>query len=324
MAIDREEILKQGRKTIGIEAEAVGKLSGRLDDSFVKAVEILFDCSGRVIITGVGKSGLIGQKLAATFSSTGTPATFLHSAEAVHGDLGILCKGDVVIAISHSGETDEIRMLIPIIKRLGLPLIAMTGQSGSVLSKESDVSLDISVREEACPLGLAPTASTAATLAMGDALAVALLKIRGFREEDFAMIHPGGKLGRKWLRVEDLMHSGDSLPCVTEDTILKDAIYEISSKGLGVTLIIDGGGKLTGIITDGDLRRMIEANVDFYGTRVVDVMTRNPKRIGRDVLCAKSVQVMESHSITSLAVTDEKGRPIGVIHLHDLLKKGVV
>lgn len=322
--IDHKEILSQGRRALRIEAEAVSHLVDRLGDSFVKAVEILFECRGKIVITGVGKSGLIGKKMAATLTSTGTPATFLHSAEAVHGDLGMLCKGDAVMAISNSGETEEIKKLIPAIKRLGLPVIALTGNQTSSVAEGSDVCLDVSVKEEACPLGLAPTASTTATMAMGDALAVALLKLRGFREEDFALIHPGGKLGRRWLKVNDLMHTGDEIPKVSEETILKDAIYEISSKGLGVTTIIDSEGKLSGIITDGDLRRMIEANVDFYNTLVKDVMTKGPKKINADDFAAKAVQVMETYSITSLIVTDKENRPTGIIHLHDLLKVGVV
>ncbi len=324
MMIDRREILRQGRRTVRIEAQAVRALASRLDPAFVDAVELLSRCRGKVIITGVGKSGLIGQKLAATFTSTGTPAVFIHSAEAAHGDLGMLCRGDILIAISNSGETEEIRKIIPAVTRIGLKVIALTGKPSSSLGKAGDVVLDISVTEEACPLGLAPTASTAAALAMGDALAVALLKIRGFREEDFALLHPGGKLGRRWLKVSELMHTGDRLPKVAERTVLTDAIYEISSKGLGVTTIVNKRGKLVGLITDGDLRRMIEAGVDFRRTRVRDVMSKKPKMIAADDLGAKAVQVMESFAITSLVVTDGENRPKGIIHLHDLLKAGVI
>ena len=321
---EREKTLQEGRRTLRIETEALESLSPRLGIEFIRAVEIIHACRGKVIVTGIGKSGHICKKIAATLTSTGTPAIFLHSAEAVHGDLGMLSRDDTVVAISYSGETEEIHRLIPAVTRLGLPLITLTGDPESTLAGESDVVLDVSVKEEACSLGLAPTASTTAALAMGDALAVALHRLKGLLEEDFAQIHPGGRLGRRWLKVGELMHTGSQLPCVPEDTVLKDAIFEISSKGLGVTAIVDGKGVLSGVITDGDLRRMIETNVDFYSTRVSEVMTRDPKGIDPDDLAARAVQVMESHSITSLVITDAEGRPTGIIHLHDLLKAGVV
>jgi arabinose-5-phosphate isomerase len=318
------EILRQGKRTIRIEADAVRRLGPRLGDSFVRAVELLRDAPGKAVVTGVGKSGLIGQKIAATLTSTGTPAIFLHSAEAAHGDLGMLCRGDILLAISNSGEAEEILKLIPAVRRLGVTLITLTGRPKSSLARAGDVNLDVAVTEEACPLGLAPTASTTAALAMGDALAVALLKMRGFREEDFALIHPGGKLGRRWLKVSDLMHSGQALPMVRDDIVLKNALVEISHKKLGVTTVVDRAGKLRGIITDGDLRRMIERGVDFYAARVKDVMSKHPKVIDPDDLGARAVQVMEAHAITALVVVDGARRPVGIIHLHDLLKAGVV
>jgi arabinose-5-phosphate isomerase len=322
--MDRERILMEAVRTLKIESEAIRSLGERLGEGFVQAVEAIFHCRGKVVVTGIGKSGIIGQKIASTLTSTGTPAIFLHSAEATHGDLGMLCRGDVVMIISYSGETEEIQKLIPAICRLGLPLILMTGNPDSTLGKRSSMVLDIAVEEEACSLGLAPTASTAAAMAMGDALAVTLLQLRDFKEEDFALIHPGGSIGRRWLKVADLMHTGQGLPKVDEGSILMDAIMEISTKGLGVTTILDHKGRLTGIITDGDLRRMIEANVDFYKTPAREVMTRNPKKIEAEELAAKALQIMEAHAITSLVITDEKEYPVGLIHLHDLLKAGVV
>jgi len=321
------EILDAARKVIQIEAEAVQALAARLDDRFAKAVELILACSGRVVVTGMGKSGLICQKVAATMASTGTPTIFLHPAEGVHGDLGMLMKGDVVIAVSNSGETEEITRILPIIKRMGLPLIAMAGNSGSTLARAGDVFLDISIKEEACPLQLAPTASTTVTLAMGDALAVALLLQRGFQEEDFALFHPGGALGKRLLlRVEDLMHSGDAVPTVNAGTPLKDALYEISSKKLGITGIVDEQGVLIGVFTDGDLRRNIEQGIEVLNRPICELVVGKPKRILRTNLAAKSLQRMEEHQITSLFVfeSEEGLKPIGIIHLHDLLKAGVI
>jgi len=321
------EILDSARKVIRIEAEAVEALANRLDDSFAKAVVMLLECSGRVVVTGMGKSGLICQKMAATMASTGTPAIFLHPAEGVHGDLGMLMRGDVVIAVSNSGETEEITRILPIIKRMGLPLIAMAGSQGSTLGRAGDVFLDISIKEEACPLQLAPTASTTVTLAMGDALAVALLLQRGFREEDFALYHPGGALGKRLLlRVEDLMHVGDDIPTVKVTTPLKDALYEISSKQLGITGIVDERGTLLGVFTDGDLRRTIEQGIEVLNRPICEIMGGKPKRILRTNLAAKALQRMEEYKITSLFVfeTEEDQVPIGIIHLHDLLRAGVI
>lgn len=321
------EILEAARKVVQVEAEAVKTLAERLDERFAKAVEMILACSGRVVVTGMGKSGLICQKMAATMASTGTPAIFLHPAEGVHGDLGMLMKGDVVIAVSNSGETEEITRILPIIKRMGLPLVAMAGNTTSTLARAGDVFLDISIKEEACPLQLAPTASTTVTLAMGDALAVALLLQRGFREEDFALYHPGGALGKRLLlRVEDLMHVGDAVPTVPESTLLKDALYVISSKKLGITGVVDAHGDLLGVFTDGDLRRKIEQGIEVLNRPIGELMGGKPKRILRTNLAAKALQRMEEHQITSLFVFDsEEGQqPVGIIHLHDLLKAGVI
>ena len=321
------EILESARKVIRIEAEAVEILAKRLDENFAKAVLMILECPGRVVVTGMGKSGLICQKMAATMASTGTPAIFLHPAEGVHGDLGMLMKGDLVIAVSNSGETEEIARILPIIKRMGLPLIAMASSPGSTLGRAGDVFLDISIKEEACPLQLAPTASTTVTLAMGDALAVALLLQRGFREEDFALYHPGGALGKRLLlRVEDLMHVGADVPTVNLNTPLKNALYEISSKKLGITGVVDELGGLVGVFTDGDLRRTIEQGIEVLNKPICEIMGGKPKRILRTNLAAKALQRMEEHKITSLFVfeTEEEQVPVGIIHLHDLLRAGVI
>ena len=321
------EILESARKVIRIEAEAVETLAKRLDENFAKAVLMILECPGRVVVTGMGKSGLICQKMAATMASTGTPAIFLHPAEGVHGDLGMLMKNDLVIAVSNSGETEEIARILPIIKRMGLPLIAMASSPGSTLGRAGDVFLDISIKEEACPLQLAPTASTTVTLAMGDALAVALLLQRGFREEDFALYHPGGALGKRLLlRVEDLMHVGADIPKVNLNTPLKDALYEISSKKLGITGVVDELGGLVGVFTDGDLRRTIEQGIEVLNKPICEIMGGKPKRILRTNLAAKALQRMEEHKITSLFVfeTEEEQVPVGIIHLHDLLRAGVI
>ena len=321
------KILETAQRVLHTEADAVQRLVDRLDDQFVKAVQMILSCSGRLVISGMGKSGLICQKIASTMASTGTPALFLHPAEGIHGDLGMLMKGDVVLAVSNSGETEEILRILPVIKRMGLPLIAMSGNARSSLARAGDVFLDISVREEACPLGLAPTASTTATLAMGDALAVALLIERGFREEDFALFHPGGALGKKLLlRVEDLMHTGVDIPMVVKNTPLKEALFEITSKKLGITGVTDDQGALAGVFTDGDLRRSIEKGLDVLNQPIENLMNANPKRILRSNLAAKAVQRMEEYSITSLFVFEDENSkvPVGIIHLHDLLKSGVV
>lgn len=320
-------MIETAKRVLQIEADAVLALQQRLGGDFTHAVKMILDCSGKVVVTGMGKSGLICHKIAATLASTGTPAFFLHPAEGIHGDLGMLSRGDVVIAVSFSGETQEICRILPVIKRMGLPLIAMSGRPSSTLAQAGDVHLDVSIAEEACPLGLAPTASTTATLAMGDALAVVLLDERGFKEEDFALFHPGGALGKKLLlRVEDMMHTGSDVPLVTQTTLLREALFEITSKKLGVTGVIDEQGGLKGVFTDGDLRRVMAGGLDTLQLPIAEVMTRSPKRILCRNLAAKALQLMEQHSITSLFVfADEQNQvPVGIVHLHDLLKAGVV
>lgn len=321
-----QRILEEARKVIIAEAQAVAALADRLDAGFEQAVAMILASKGRVVVSGMGKSGLIGQKIASTMASTGTPAFFLHPAEGIHGDLGMIMTGDVVIAISNSGETEELLRILPVVKRLGAQLIAMSGNPESTLARVSDLFLDVSVQEEACPLGLAPTSSTTATLAMGDALAVALLVERGFKAEDFAIFHPGGSLGKKLLlRVEDLMHAGDAIPLVKEDTLMKEALFEITAKGLGITGVINANGKLLGVITDGDLRRALEQGEDILHITAGALMKCNPKRVVRRELAAGALQLMERHSITSLFVfDDEQGQaPCGVLHLHDILKAGI-
>ena len=319
-------IIEEAKRVIRIEAEALSALADSIDGEFERAVTLILQSRGRVVVTGMGKSGLIGQKIASTMASTGTPALFLHPAEGVHGDLGMIMKGDVVIAISNSGETEEVSRILPIVKRLGAELIAMTSNPDSTLARAGDVLLTIAIKEEACPLGLAPTASTTATLAMGDALAVALLVQRGFRAEDFALFHPGGSLGKKLLlTVGDLMHGGAALPLVSFDTPMREALFEITSKGLGVTGVVDDQGGLVGVVTDGDLRRALEKGTDFLERSASELMKRNPKRISRGALAAKALQRMEEFSITSLFVfeDDSSNQPVGIIHLHDLLKAGI-
>ncbi len=308
-----------------VEAKAVLALVPRLGEAFCRAVDLLEACRSRVVVTGMGKSGIIAKKIAATLASTGTPALFLHPAEGVHGDLGMVTRGDIVLAISNSGETEEICRILPALKRLSIPLVALTGNPVSTLARAGDVVLDVSVKEEACPLNLVPTASTTATLALGDALAVALLGKRGFQEADFASFHPGGTLGRRLLiRVADLLHSGKALPLVRLETPMKVVILEISSKKLGMTCVVDAGGRLQGIITDGDLRRHLETDGDFLTRAAAQVMTRHPKTIAADALAFEALAVMERHSITALVVLDEEGRPSGAIHIHDVMKAGVV
>ena len=317
--------LAEGRRVLRIEARAVQTMVDRLDAQFAKAVDLLLRCKGKVVVSGMGKSGLVGQKIAATMASTGTPSFFLHPAEGIHGDLGMLGRADLLIAISNSGETQEILQLLPYVERMGIPVVSMTGRMNSTLAKNSDVALDVSVAEEACPMGLAPTASTTATLAMGDALAVVLLQKRGFKEEDFAQFHPGGTLGRRLLvRVKDLMHGGAEMPMVSEAVPATAAILEITAKKLGMTTVTDANGRLAGIITDGDLRRFVQQGRDFAKATAGDLASRNPKTIGSDDLAAKAVERMERFSITTLVVTEGERKILGVIHLHDLLKHGIV
>ena len=317
--------LAEGRRVLEIEARAVQSLVDRLDAKFAKSVDLLVQCKGKVVVSGMGKSGLIGQKIAATLASTGTSSFFLHPAEGVHGDLGMLARRDALIAISNSGETQELLQLLPYVKRLGIPVIALTGRMTSTLAKNSDVALDVSVQEEACPMGLAPTASTTATLALGDALAVALLQKREFKEEDFARFHPGGTLGRRLLvKVKDLMQADAAVPMVQSTVGGMAAMLEMSAKKLGMTTVVDQDGALVGVITDGDLRRFIQRSTDLVNTTAGELASRDPKTIGPDELAAKAVELMERHSITTLVVTED-GRSIrGVIHLHDLLKNGIV
>jgi arabinose-5-phosphate isomerase len=306
------------RRVLRIEAEAIEGLLARLDERFDRAVELLLGCKGRVVVTGMGKSGLIGRKIAATFASTGTPSIFLHAAEALHGDLGILLRDDVLLAISYSGESEEIVGLLEPAKRLGLPVVALTGNPQSTLGRASDVVLDVSVREEACSLNLAPTASTTATLALGDALAIALLERRGFSSEQFAALHPGGRLGKKLKRVGDLMHRGEDVPRVSPSTPMPDVIYEMSRKGLGMTAVVEDS-RAVGIITDGDLRRLMQKRKnEALELTAREAMTRNPQTIRATELAATALRIMEERKITSLLVTDEAGRLEGVVHLHDL------
>ena len=311
--------LETARRVLRIEAEALGEMLLRLDARFEQAVELLIACKGRVVVTGMGKSGLIGRKIAATFSSTGTPSVFLHPAEAVHGDLGMLMRNDAVLAVSYGGETEEIIALLETIKRLGLRMVTLTGHPRSTIAAASDVVLDVSVKEEACSLNLAPTASTTATMAMGDALAVALLERRGFSPGDFAALHPGGRLGKKLLRAENLMHAGEAMPRVVATAKMPDVIYEMSKKGLGMTTVVDAEGCLAGILTDGDLRRLMQqrgaATLDLS---VSDCVTRNPQTIAPGELAGSALRMMEERKITSLVVVDADRRPLGVVHLHDL------
>ncbi len=319
--------IEEAKKVLRIEAQSILDLIDRIDENFSKAVDLLYGCKGRVVLMGMGKSGLVGRKIASTFASTGTPSFFIHPAEGLNGDFGMLAREDLVMAISNSGETRELLEVLPLIKRYGNKLIALTGNLRSTLAKAADVCLNIHVKTEACPLGLAPTASTTATLALGDALAVTLMIKKGFKEEDFALLHPGGALGKRLLlTVKDLMHVGEAFPKVTEKTLMKEVIFEITSKRLGVTAVLNDQGHLVGVITDGDLRRALERFSDLLNRTASEVMTRNPKWIEKDALAAKAVQRMEEYSITSLFVFDQPGEkvPVGVIHLHDLLKAGVV
>jgi arabinose-5-phosphate isomerase len=311
------------RKVLETELAALRRLLERLagpgGKAFEQAVELIFACKGRVVITGMGKSGIIGQKIAATFASTGTPSFFLHPAEAAHGDLGMLVKGDVLVAMSYGGETDEINQLLPTAKRLGVPIVALTGAPKSTLAQAADVALDISVEKEACPMDLTPTASTAAMLALGDALAIALLERRGFKEEDFARLHPGGRLGKKLQRVENLMHKGDDVPRVSPSAPMPDVIYEMSRKGLGMTTVVEDSNRLVGVITDGDLRRLMQKCKDeALHLTARDAMTPNPATIPPDELAGAALRLMEERKITSLAVVDADRRLRGVVHLHDL------
>jgi arabinose-5-phosphate isomerase len=319
-------VLARARDVLEIEAGAVQRLVGRLGEAFVAAHDIILAAKGRVVVTGMGKSGQVGGKIASTFASTGTPAFFMHPGEASHGDLGMIVADDVVVAISNSGESDEILRILPLIKRRGAKVVAITGRPQSTLAREADVHLDAGVEKEACPMNLAPTASTTAVLALGDALAVALLESRGFGSDDYALAHPGGALGRKLLlHVADVMHGGDRLPRVPADATLKQAILEMSQKGLGMTAIVDAQGRLAGLFTDGDLRRTLEKHDDIRALKVADVMTRNPRTIGPGRLAAEAAQIMQAHHVSGrLLVVDEAGRLVGALHVDDLLRAGVI
>jgi arabinose-5-phosphate isomerase len=314
--------LTLARKVLQTEAAAILALVDRLDERFAHAVTLVRECQGRVIVTGMGKSGIICRKIAATFSSTGTPAFFLHPAEAVHGDLGVIQADDVVIAMSYSGETEELTRVLETIKRIGAKMIAITGDVSSTLAQAADVAIDCHVSEEACPMNLVPTASTTAALALGDALAMAVLVEKGFKPDDFANLHPGGKLGKRLMRVAQVMQAGEALPVVKLHTTMKDLIYEMSRKGLGMTTVVDAGGRLAGIITDGDLRRKMSSNV--YDLSAQDVMTANPVTIAADTLAVEALAVMEQRKITSIVVVDADRRVEGVVHLHDLWRTGMV
>lgn len=316
---EENAVLSRGRLVLEVEARAIEEMIRRLDGAFESAVELIYSSGGRVITSGLGKSGIICQKIAATLSSTGTPATFMHPVEAIHGDLGLLVEGDVMIVASNSGETEEVLRLVPIAKRLGTPLVGILGRTDSTLARECDVVLDVSVREEACPLGLAPTASTTAALAMGDALAMALVERRGFSAEQFAERHPGGILGKRFLRVRELMHTGGRVPRVTATTPIREAVVEMTSRGFGVTSVVDDDGRLIGIVTDGDLRRLLERQPhDALAATAAETMTRDPLTIDGDELAASALEVMERRHVTSLLIVDDERRPEGIIHVHDL------
>ncbi len=324
MQPDAEELLRAARAVIDTEQQAVSALKQRIGDHFVSACKLILACKGRVVVLGMGKSGHIGHKIAATLASTGTPSFFVHPAEAGHGDLGMITRDDVVIALSNSGETAELVTLLPVIKRLGLPLIALTGNPKSTLGTAAAVCLDVSVAREACPLGLAPTASTTACLVLGDALAIALLEARGFDAEDFARSHPVGSLGRRLSAVADVMHTGDDMPSVNGKTPLSRTLLEMSEKGLGMTAVLDDQGRVAGIFTDGDLRRTLDAGYDVHTTTTAEVMTKNPRTISVTRLAAEALRMMEQHRINALLVLDGEQRLVGVLNMHDLLRAQVL
>ncbi|WP_145478385.1 KpsF/GutQ family sugar-phosphate isomerase [Stenotrophomonas rhizophila] len=322
---DPAALVDSGRRVFGIERDALAAVAGRLGEDFARACQLVLESRGRVVATGMGKSGHVARKIAATLASTGTPAFYVHPGEAGHGDLGMITEADVVLALSYSGESDEVLMLLPVLKRQGNRLIAMTGRPGSSLGLAADVHLDVSVPAEACPLALAPTSSTTASLAMGDALAVALLDARGFTADDFARSHPAGSLGRRLLlHITDVMHSGDELPQVGENASLSEALVEMSRKRLGMTAVVDADQRLVGLFTDGDLRRALDSDLDVRSARIVDVMTRSPRTIGADQLAVEAARVMETKQINGLIVVDGEGRAVGALNIHDLLRARVV
>jgi arabinose-5-phosphate isomerase len=314
-----------GSEVIAIELAEIQALQSRLDESFSRACELLLQCKGRIVVTGMGKSGHIGGKIAATLASTGSPAFFVHPGEASHGDLGMITKNDIVLALSNSGNTSEISAIIPILKRFAVPLISMTGDATSTLAREADINLDVSVSKEACPHDLAPTSSTTVALVMGDALAIALLQARGFTAEDFALSHPGGSLGRRLLlHVSDIMHTGDRIPKVSESATVSEALLEMSRKGLGMTAIVDAQNTVVGLYTDGDLRRSLDKNIDVRSTAITEVMTKNCRTTPADMLAASIVKLMQDHGINGLLVTDENNRLIGAFNMHDILRAGII
>jgi len=323
--IDPQRILQRGRTVLEVEANAIRALEPRLNGSFIAACELILNCKGRLVVSGMGKSGHVGNKIAATFASTGTPAFSVHPAEASHGDIGMITAQDVVLAISNSGETNELLTILPLIKRQDIPLIALTGKPESTLARAATVNIDVSVSTEACPLNLAPTASTTATLALGDALAVAVLEARGFTEEDFARSHPGGALGRRLLLyVEDVMHAGNDLPVVGPDTLLREGLLEMTRKGLGMTCVVDGSRRLIGVFTDGDLRRALDKQLDLHSATMRSVMTANPKHATPRMLAAAAVHILETYKITALPVVDDSHVVVGALNVHDLLRAGVM
>lgn len=320
-----QKICDFGRAVIATEAEMISSLIDRIDKNFAQACHYLHQCEGRIAVMGVGKSGHISKKIAATFASTGSPAFFIHPSEARHGDIGMITKKDVLLVLSNSGESEEIISILPFIKRLDIPLISLTGRSNSTLAKAATINIDVSVEKEACPLGLAPTSSTTAALVMGDALAMALLEKRGFTEKDFALSHPGGTLGRRLLlRVNELMHKDDKIPIISREASLKEALVEMTQKKLGMTTIVNEHSELVGIFTDGDVRRAFDNNADIHKTQIYQVMSKNPKTISHEILAAEALSIMETYKITSLIVTNAQSQPVGIIHIHDILRAGVI
>lgn len=320
----QNDFIQSARRVLAMEAQAVAALESRIGDDFVRACQLLLGCTGRVVVTGMGKSGHVANKIAATLASTGTPSFFVHPGEASHGDMGMITPHDAVIALSNSGETGEVLTILPLIKRMKVPLVTMTGKPGSTLARMADVNLDVGVAQEACPLNLAPTSSTTAALAMGDALAVAMLEARGFTAEDFALSHPGGSLGRRLLlMVEDVMHKGDDIPRVAPDAMLFEALFEITRKGKGMTTVVDADGKLLGVFTDGDLRRTLDHELDLKQTPIRTVMNQHCVTVGTGILAAECLRIMEERKINGLVVVDDKNRPVGVLNMLTLLRAGV-
>lgn len=322
--MDKDTICQIARDVIEVEAETISQLATRINENFSQACQIMYNCKGRIVVTGVGKSGHIGKKIAATLASTGSPAFFVHPSEAKHGDIGMITSGDVVLALSNSGESEEVLALLPFLERFNIPLITLTGKGTSTLAKAAAFNLDVSVSKEACPLGLAPTASATAALVMGDALAMVLMDMRGFTKTDFAISHPGGSLGKRLLlKVTEVMHDGAAVPSVTVNCSLKEALLEMTQKKLGVTTIVDQNDALVGIFTDGDVRRALDHKIDIHNTPIEHMMSKEPKTISSDILAADALSLMQDHKITSLVVTNSQKQPIGIVHIHDILRAGI-